>query len=150
MLIRRFPSLPGWTSPFQDWDDMRRDMGRLFGALSGSGVERTAGVFPPINVSESGDAVFVRAEMPGVDPKQLDIKVESDTLTIAGERHPVEESGVSHHRREREWGTFHRSFSMPSRVDAEHVAARYDNGILTIELPKAAEVRPKQIAVQGR
>lgn len=60
-----------------------------------------------------------------------------------------ESEGVSYHRREREWGTFRRSFSMPVRVDPEGVRARYVHGILTVELPKAAEARPKQIAVQA-
>jgi HSP20 family protein len=149
MLIRRFPSLPTWSTAFRDWDEMRRDMDRLFASLGGDSFARTAGVFPPINVSESSDAVFVRAEMPGIDPKKLDIRVEADTLTIAGERPLVEEDDVSYHRREREWGSFRRSFSMPARVDADGVQARYEHGILTVELPKAAEVRPKQITVHA-
>ena len=107
-------------------------------------------MFPPINVSEDSDSVYVRAELPGIAAADLDITMENDTLTIAGERKPVEEGGqVSYHRREREWGAFRRSFSLPARVESGDVQARYVDGILTITLPKAAEARPKQIAVQA-
>jgi len=150
MIIRRLPSFPGWSTPPADLESMRREMDRLFESLSGVAGFGPAGVFPPINVSETGEALVVRAELPGIKPDKLDITVEDNTLTIAGEREMERESeNVSYHRREREWGTFRRSFSMPVRVDADKVRARYVNGILTVELPKAAEARPKQIAVQA-
>jgi HSP20 family protein len=129
---------------------MRREMSRLFDSLSGVAGASYAGVFPPINVAETGETLMLRAELPGIKPDKLDITVEDNTLTIAGEREIERESEkVSFHRREREWGTFRRSFSMPVRVDADGVKARYVNGILTVELPKAAEARPKQITVQA-
>jgi len=150
MIIRRLPSFPRWSTPTADLEAMRQEMGRLFDSLSGFTGFDSAGVFPPINVSETGEALLVQAELPGITPDKLDITVEDDTLTIAGEREMERESeNVSYHRREREWGTFRRSFSMPVRVDAAKVKARYANGILTVELPKAAEARPKQIPVQA-
>jgi HSP20 family protein len=101
-------------------------------------------------VSETGEAVLVRAELPGIDAGKLDVTVEHDTLTIAGERQTEhEEREAGYHRREREWGTFRRSFTIPGRVEADKAAARYVDGILTVELPKAAEARPKQITVQA-
>jgi HSP20 family protein len=125
-------------------------MERLFDSLSGFGGLHTAGVFPPINLSEDGEAIYVRAELPGIEADKLDITMENDTLTIAGERRPAEEEGkVGFHRREREWGAFRRSFSLPTKVDSGAVKARYDDGILTVMLPKAPEVRPRQIAVQA-
>jgi len=147
MLIRRFPSLPNWSSALRDWDDVRRDMERVFDAVSGFSTR--SWVYPPINVSETNDALVVRAELPGVDPKSLDVTVENDTLTVSGERRQHEESEASYHRRERSWGTFRRSFSFPKRVESTQVSARYVNGILTVELPKAADARPRQIAVQA-
>jgi len=122
-------------------------MERVFDSVSGFATR--SGVYPPINVSETDEALIVRAELPGVDPKSLDVTMEHDTLTISGERHAHEESNASYHRRERSWGVFRRSFTFPKRVDAGKVAARYTNGILTVELPKAAEARPRQIAVQA-
>jgi HSP20 family protein len=150
MLIRRIPSLPTWTSAFRELDEARRDMERLFDTLSGVAGPRTAGVFPAINVFETSESLLVRAELPGIKPDDLDITVEDNTLTLAGKRAmPAQTEKVSYHRREREWGSFRRSFSLPYRVDADKVQARYGDGILTVELPKAAEARPKQITVQA-
>lgn len=147
MLIRRFPSLPSFTSALRDWDDVRRDMERMLDSMTA--VSARSWVYPPINVSETDDQILVRAELPGVDAESLDVTMEQDTLTISGERRPHEEQNASYHRRERSWGTFRRSFSLPRRVDSTKVAARFVNGILTVELPKAAEARPRQITVQA-
>jgi HSP20 family protein len=76
--------------------------------------------------------------------------MENDTLTIAGERkRPSEDETVSYHRREREWGSFRRSFTLNTRVDADKVHARYQDGVLTVVLPKAAEAKPRQITIQA-
>ena len=139
-----------WRSATGELDQLSREMKGLFDAFAGAGRGRAAGVYPAINVSENDDAILVRAELPGVDPGKLDITVESNTLTIAGARDEKrEEQEAGYHRREREWGRFRRSFQMPVRVDGERVDARYENGILTVELPKAAESRPRRIAVQA-
>jgi HSP20 family protein len=125
-------------------------MQRWFDSLTGFADFGNAGVFPAINLTETGDSIRVRAELPGIELADLDVTVENDTLVIAGERKMASESDeASYHRREREWGTFRRSFSLPSRVDATGVKARYRDGILTVELPKAAEARPRQIAVEA-
>jgi HSP20 family protein len=125
-------------------------MERLFDSLAGYSGLRSSGVFPAINVSEDTESLYVRAELPGTKLDDLDITMENDTLTIAGEReHVTEDESVSYHRREREWGAFRRSFSLPVRIDPDKVEARYTDGILTVVLPKAAEARPKQIAVKA-
>jgi HSP20 family protein len=125
-------------------------MERLFDTLSGSAGVRRSGVFPAINVSEDAEALYVRAELPGMAADDLEITMENETLTISGERKmPAESKEVSYHRREREWGTFSRSFTLNTRVDADKVLARHKDGVLTITLPKAAEARPRQIAIQA-
>ena len=150
MILRRLPSLPTWSTGFRELDDARRDMERLFDSLTDFTGHRSAGVFPPINVSEDAESVYVRAELPGIKIDDLDITMENDTLTIAGERKlAAEDDSVSYHRRERESGAFRRSFSLTNQVDSEKVQARYTDGILTVILPKAAEARPKQITVQA-
>jgi HSP20 family protein len=150
MILRRLPSLPTWSTGLRELEDARRDIERLFNTLTDFSGLRSVGVFPAINLSEDAESVYVRAELPGIKADDLDIRMENDTLTIAGERKPpTEADGVSFHRREREWGAFRRSFSLPTRVDAGKVKARYVDGILTVTLPKAAEARPKQIAVQA-
>jgi HSP20 family protein len=149
MIVRRLPSLPTWSTGLRELDVARRDMERLFDSLTGFTGHRSAGVFPAINVSEDGDSVYVRAELPGIESDDLDITIEKETLTIAGKRKKASEGdSVSYHRREREWGAFRRSISLSTRVDPDNVKARYVDGVLTVTLPKAAEVRPKQITVQ--
>ena len=150
MILRRLPSLPTWSTGFRELDEARREMERIFDSLTDFTGVRSAGVFPAINVSEDAESVYVRAELPGIKTDGLEITMENDTLTIAGERTPVtEDDSVSFHRREREWGAFRRSFSLPVRVDSDKVAARYLDGILMITLPKSTEARPKQISVQA-
>ncbi|HXV75182.1 MAG TPA: Hsp20/alpha crystallin family protein [Candidatus Polarisedimenticolaceae bacterium] len=123
-------------------------MDELFDALGEITRYRSAGVFPAINVSEDPESIYVRAELPGCTPGNLNVTVENDTLTISGERHrSQEEQETSFHRREREWGRFRRSFSLNTRVDSAKVDARYTDGILTVVLPKAVEARPKQIPI---
>ena len=150
MILRRIPSLPSWATGLRDLDVARREMERLFDSLTESTGVQTAGVFPAINVSQGAEAIFVRAELPGIKPDDLEISIENDTVTIAGERaRPSEAGDVSYHRRERGWGKFRRSFSIPTRVDSGKVQAKYVDGILTVTLPKAAEAKPKQITVQA-
>jgi HSP20 family protein len=125
-------------------------MERIFDTLGGFGALSSSGVFPATNVSETDESLLIRAELPGIRPDDLEVTVEGNTLTLAGKRETVEESEkVSFHRREREWGSFRRSLTIPVRVEADKVQARFADGILTVELPKAAAARPKQITVQA-
>lgn len=150
MLLQRVPSLPGWAGSFRELDNARREFERVFHGLGGATGLRTAGVFPAINVSEDADAVFVRAELPGIKVDDLSLSIEKDTLTIAGERQLSSgQQSASYHRRELEWGAFRRSMTLPTRVDSDAIKARYVDGILTVTLPKAAEVRPRQITIQA-
>jgi HSP20 family protein len=150
MIIRHLPNDPAWPSAVRGLEDMRREMDRLLESLSGRTELQTAGVFPLINVTEDDSSLRVRSELPGVERDDLEITMEQNTLTIAGERRI--ESGaekVSYHRRERQGGRFRRSFHFPVAVNPDGVEARYANGILTVVLPKAPEARPRQITVQA-
>jgi HSP20 family protein len=150
MILRKLPSLPTWSTGSRELDVARRDMERLFDSLADFRGLQSAGVFPPINVSEDAESVYVRAELPGIKIDDLEITMENDTLTLAGERKSAtEDEATSYHRREREWGAFRRSFSLTNRIDSNNVQARYSDGILTVILPKAEGSRPKQIAVQA-
>jgi HSP20 family protein len=87
--------------------------------------------------------------MPGHDPKAIELQVENDVLTVKSERNWTEPpEGTSVHRTERAYGTFFRSFTLPKSVDAGKVEARYENGVLTVTLPKREEARPRSISVQ--
>ena len=109
----------------------------------------TAAWQPPVDIVETQEAVELRADMPGLKPAELDIKVENGVLTIRGERKDEHETkGATYHTYERRYGTFARSFSLPKLVDAENVKAKYVDGVLTVTLPKKAEAKPKAIQVQ--
>ena len=93
----------------------------------------------------------MRAEVPGVDPKSLDIEIAGDTLTLRGERKlPELNEGASYHRRERDFGQFRRSFSLPDKVDGKKVEARCQDGILEVRLPHAEETKARKIAISSK
>ncbi len=106
-------------------------------------------VYPAINLTEAGDNLHVRAELPGVNPESLDISVIEGRLIITGER-KIEEGDqkTSYHRREREAGIFRRTISLPMKVDSGKVSANMKNGVLTITLPKSEEAIPRKITVK--
>jgi len=125
-------------------------MNELYGAVSGDAISMpAAGVFPLTNVTEDSSNYYVRAELPGMKPDELNIQVTSDGISISGERKiPEEGNGVRYHRREREAGKFSRSINLPSEIDANAVEASLDNGILTITIQKAEVAKPRQIKVK--
>jgi HSP20 family protein len=129
---------------------MQRQMDRLFDAFSGQREGRvSAGVFPPINLSENQEHYIVRAELPGIAADKLEIQATGNSLSISGERKIAEEgNGVRYHRREREGGTFSRVITLPGDINAEKVDAELANGVLTIKVAKAEAAKPKQITVR--
>lgn len=152
MLVRRvWPSRPALEGPFGDVDHLRREMMRLLDTAVGDGFGDTAGVgvFPPINITQDNDNFYVRAEIPGMKPEQLSISAQKNRISLSGSREiPPEHDRVSYHRRERAEGSFSRTLTLPTEVDAERVDARYAAGVLTLTLPKAEEAKPRQITVR--
>ncbi len=107
------------------------------------------GLCPPADILESVADFKVVLDMPGHDPKAIRIQVENDTLSVQSERKFAEpEKGETMHRSERAAGTFFRSFELPSSVDGAKVEARYENGVLTVVLPKRDEAKPRTIQVK--
>jgi HSP20 family protein len=103
---------------------------------------------PSVDVLETQDALMLKADLPGVDMKNIDVQLENGTLTLKGERRFEEvENGKAYHRIERGYGSFTRAFSLPETVDGEHVKADYKNGVLTVTLPKKELAKPRQIKV---
>ena len=151
MIIRRFYDWPTESDPFSELNRMRSEMDSLFGRLAeslptGSG----SGVYPLINVTEDDDHVYVRAELPGIKANELDLSATGNSLSIAGERKvATENEAASYHRREREAGVFRRTITLPRDIDSNRVEANYNNGILTVTLPKAELSKPKQITVKA-
>lgn len=146
---RPWPSRPAFDNSFNDFDQVRREMLRLFDSVAGDtygGV--SAGVFPPVNVTQDQERYYVRAELPGVKADELSISALQNRLTISGKREiPPEHDRVSYHRKERPEGSFSRTLTLPGEIDAARVEARYTDGILSILVPKAEAAKPRQIKV---
>jgi HSP20 family protein len=105
---------------------------------------------PRIDLAESEDAVIVTAEMPGVDPKEVDLNVTGNLLTIRGQKkQEKEEKGRNYHYVERHYGAFQRAIQLPSSVNPDKVDAAFKNGILTVTLAKRADAKPKRITVRN-
>jgi HSP20 family protein len=153
MLLQRvWPSRPAYDNPFADFDRLRREMLHLFDAVAGADSYPTgsAGVFPPLNITQDNDRFYIRAEVPGVKASGLTVSALRNRVAITGKRElPREGDKVSYHRQERAEGEFSRTVTLPAEVVADKVEARYADGILTLTLPKAEETKPRQIAVNG-
>jgi HSP20 family protein len=108
----------------------------------------TSSFAPAVDVYEDEHQVTLKIEVPGIDEKDIDVRVEGNTLTVHGERKIEKEEKEENYRRvERQYGSFTRNFTLPTTVDSEKVTATYDQGVLKIALPKKAEAKPKQIKV---
>lgn len=140
----------GERDAFADFDQLSRDLQRLVGDLGGlsrRGVAETSGVYPSLNLYDDGESFIARAEVPGVDPKDLEITVTHDTLTIRGQRVEEQPEGASYHRRERAAGSFQRALTLPDPVNSDKVAAACKNGVLEVRMPRADHVRPRKVAI---
>jgi HSP20 family protein len=125
-------------------------MNRVFANMPASSESRITPGYPAMNVWTNEDGVVVTAELPGIDPDALDIAVVENTLTLSGEREPVElGEGEVYHRRERGYGKFTRSFQLPFNVEADKVQAVYEKGVLNITLPRAEADKPRKIIVKA-
>jgi len=136
---------------FSEMERIRNEIDRIFHqGLAGPSAREATGVFPPVNIYEDKDRYLLTAELPGVKPEDVEITATEESVTIKGERKP-EDGGekASYHRRERESGYFRRIVSLPDRVDPNKVEATSRNGILYLSLPKAEDVKPRQIKVKS-
>jgi HSP20 family protein len=130
---------------------LRREMDRLFDQFWGSeNPVSNYGVWvPSLDIADKGDAIVIKAEIPGVDPKEIQVTVDENVLTLSGEkRYEKDEKDEKHYRMERSMGTFTRSLQLPLPVDATNVTAVYRNGLLTIRLPKTKAVKGAAIPVK--
>ncbi len=138
-------------NPFRDLRSMQEQMNRLLDLAwsQESGEELREGIWQPaVDIYEEGECVVIKAELPDVDQKDIDVRIENNTLTLRGERKADNSiQRENFHRMERYHGTFQRSFVLPTTIDQDRVNAVCERGVLTITLPKKAEATPRQIAV---
>ena len=139
--------------PFRDLLATQDRFNRLFNDtvsrfLGEGGEIAQTGWLPPVDVYETDQNVVMKAELPGVDPKNVEIRVEDGTLYLKGERKFEKEvKDEDYHRVERSYGSFARSFALPASVDSEKATAEYKDGLLTLTLPKKEEAKPKTIKI---
>ncbi len=139
--------------PFRELNTITDRMNRLFQdtfGQSGRSEEGlvTANFVPPVDIYEDEHSVTVKMEVPGIDQKDIDVRVENNTLVVRGERKfEKDEKEENFHRIERRYGSFYRAFTLPNTVNTEDVSADYENGVLKVKLAKKAEAKPKQIKV---
>ena len=137
--------------PFREFSTLQDRMNRLVRDSFGEGREEaltTTSFAPPVDVYEDEHNVTLKIEVPGIEEKDIDVRIENNTLTVHGERKFEKEEKEENYRRvERQYGSFTRTFSLPSTVNHDNVQADYDKGVLKIKLAKKAEAKPKQIKV---
>ena len=135
--------------PFRDVATLQNRVNSLFRELNDNDEPVTAASFvPAVDIYEDAQKVVLELEVPGIEEKVLDIRVEDHTLTVKGERKfEAEEKEQNFHRIERRYGSFFRAFTLPTSVDTENVKAGYHAGVLKLELTKKPEAQPKQIKI---
>ncbi|MGA3082114.1 MAG: Hsp20/alpha crystallin family protein [Terracidiphilus sp.] len=135
--------------PYREVVSLQNRINSLFHNMSGEDDPLAAASFvPAVDIYEDPQKVVLKLEVPGIDQKDLDVRVENHTLTVKGERKfEAEEKEQNFHRIERRYGSFYRAFTLPSTVDTESVAASYNAGVLKLELKKKPEAQPKQIQI---
>jgi HSP20 family protein len=138
--------------PFREMMSMRSTMDRLLeNAFTNQQGWQQAGAWNlALDVVETEDEFLVKASIPGINPDDLEITFNNNTLTIRGEtKEETEREDAEYHLRERRYGSFARSIGLPTSVDVDKVEATYDAGVLTLHLPKAEEVKPRRIAIHS-
>jgi len=138
------------TQPFRGATTLQEQINHLFGdGLAHTGQESNLTPWAPaVDIYETGNELVVKADLPDVNPQDLDIRVENNVLTIRGERKFENKVNEDNYLRiERAYGSFSRSFSLANSVKSEAIKADYQNGVLTLSLPKREEAKPKQIKV---
>jgi HSP20 family protein len=138
--------------PFRDLVTLRERMNRLFEeAFTARGEEKeliSGNWSPSVDIYESENALVLSAEIPGLDEKDVEIKVENNTLSISGERKFEKETKEeNYHRIERSYGSFYRSFTLPNYIDHNKITAEHESGILKITMPKKPELKPRKVKI---
>ena len=136
--------------PMRELDSLQGDMNRLFdrffeGRAPNGGGRRW---IPAMDLVETHDALVLRGDLPGMSEEDVEIEIKDNVLTVSGERKAQhEEKGEGYHRVERAFGSFSRSLSLPRGVEADKIAASFDNGVLEVRIPKPAEAKPTRVEI---
>jgi HSP20 family protein len=139
--------------PFRDMVTLREKMNRMFEDVftgrTEEGKDFTAATWAPsVDIFETEKELVLTAEVPGIDEKDIEIKIEDNTLSLKGERKFEKETKEeNYHRIERSYGSFYRAFALPGSIDPERIKATHENGVLKITMPKKNERRPRKVKI---
>ena len=139
-------------APVRDMVTLREKMNRMFeDAFAGKGEDKDmapSSWAPAVDIYETENEIVMTAEIPGIDEKDIEIKIEDNTLTLRGERKFSKETKEeNYHRLERSYGTFYRAFTLPNSVDPDNIQAEHENGILRVTMPKKQELKPRTVKI---
>jgi HSP20 family protein len=149
-----YPTLYRMQQPV--WNDMlgtRREIDRVFDRFFGQADSMAGPWVPAVDVRETGEAIEVVAELPGLLPADVEVNIENNVLSISGEKkqeYGEKDGQGEYHLVERRCGRFERSFTLPRTVDAERISARFEHGLLTVTLPKAEAAKPRRVEVRTK
>jgi HSP20 family protein len=138
------------------WDDLfttRREIDRVFDRFFSQAGSMAGPWVPVVDVRETKDAIEVVAELPGLRPEDVEVSIENNVLSISGEKKQERTEGseeAEYHLVERHCGRFERSFTLPRTVNAEKIAARFEEGLLTVTLPKAEAAKPRRVEIRTK
>jgi HSP20 family protein len=136
--------------PFRNANALQDHFNRLFeSSFTGNGSESAVTTWAPaVDIQETENELTLKADLPGIDEKDIDVRIENNTLTLRGERKFEKKVNEDNYLRvERSYGSFSRTFSLPNTINTEAINAEYKNGVLTVQMPKRAESKPKQVKV---
>ena len=135
--------------PFDELTTLRNRMDRLWSRMTAEDEPALANWSPTADVLETKDDIVIKAELPGIEAKNVDVQIENGVLSIQGERNAEQATEEKGFRRiERSYGSFFRSFALPPNVEVEKIAATFVNGVLEVRLPKKEEAKPRSIKVE--
>ena len=139
-----------YRDPLNSTREFRGELDRIFNANAAGYMDAVSDWVPSVDIKEDKDAYEVSADVPGVDPKGIDVSLEEGVLTVKGERKAEnKDEGKGYTRTERVYGNFSRRFTLPDTVDADNISAKTEHGVLTLRIPKKEKALPKKIAVEG-
>ncbi|MBF0298138.1 MAG: Hsp20/alpha crystallin family protein [Oligoflexia bacterium] len=128
--------------------DLQRELDQMYSSSSDSKSTFSRGIFPAINIFEKDEVLIIKTEIPSIDKKNINIKLQGDNIMISGERNIIHEKNCHYHRRERKSGSFNRQFKLPYRINQDTVKASIEDGVLTLLMNKAESEKTKVISIQ--
>ncbi len=149
MALIRWEPFGRQISPWEGFEALRRRMDRLFDDFTRRDEEAGSSWLPSVDLSENSDSFLIKADVPGMDKKDIKITMQDNVLNISGEKkQEKEEKDRNYHLIERSYGQFSRSFTLPTKVDSDKIKAEFKNGVLEIVIPKAPEAKAREIEIQ--